>query len=449
MQKIIQALFFTLKKIQIYFTTLKNRIEIAGAYTHPGKINDSFFKNIRLVIIALFAIAGLAGIAFAVYKYHQTARAYLVQQVRYAGSFLKQQRTTRIPDSKPTVITKRAASDTNHANVHTIAEEPLITLPDSSSVRAETLTIDSVHYKPKPDVTIHQLTTETDTTTAFFLVANKAFRTLHLLHFQHNEWQVVREFDIAIGQQQGQKVHAGDKKTPEGQYFILGRKERAELNEIYGPLAYVLNYPNEEDVKAGRTGQGIWIHGTDPDSMPLETRGCLEMKNSDLSSLSKLLRRGIGIPVLIIYNDSLVKPASAPDFVTCAARQKTIIDNYTKTTALFQKFIIDWKTAWETKKFDAYASFYDTAQFKGQGLDWNGWKERKLHTFDLYDTIAITINDIMITDYSETSTIVKFYQLYRTNLNKNDNAKKLHLQKVNDYWKIISESTCSKEELLL
>jgi murein L,D-transpeptidase YafK len=55
---------------------------------------------------------------------------------------------------------------------------------------------------------------------------------------------------MATGSQQGQKVTAGDKRTPEGLYLIIERKERYQLSSIYGPLAYVLDYPNEEETES-------------------------------------------------------------------------------------------------------------------------------------------------------------------------------------------------------
>ena len=105
---------------------------------------------------------------------------------------------------------------------------------------------------------------------------------------------------MAIGENEGVKIREGDKKTPEGIYFIIGRKERSELNKMYGPLAFVLNYPNEEDRKRGRTGNGIWIHGTNPDSIPLQTRGCLELENVNILELGMHLKTGIGTPIVII-----------------------------------------------------------------------------------------------------------------------------------------------------
>ena len=262
-------------------------------------------------------------------------------------------------------------------------------------------------------------------------------------------WRVVREYDIAIGEQEGRKVTAGDRRTPEGCYFIIGRKEKSELAAIYGPLAYILNYPNEVDRIAGRTGQGIWIHGTDPDSSPYQTRGCLEMENHDLEELASMLKKGIGTPVVILNDPRLEDIASVPDYRFCEERRHAILREYEGLVAQIRQLLATWKTAWERKNIDEYASFYDTVQFYGQGLDWAPWKERKLRTFGLYDTIAISIDHITLSEVAGNSMIVRFMQRYRTNRNNIENGKKLSFEKINDFWKITRESTCPKEELLL
>ena len=306
---------------------------------------------------------------------------------------------------------------------------------------------------PKPVVKIFDYILSKDTSDYFIIIANKATKVMYLLQRQSAAWRVIREFSIAIGEQEGRKVTAGDKRTPEGLYCIVGRKEKNELAAIYGPLAYVLDYPNEDDRRAGRTGQGIWIHGTAPDSLPFQTRGCLEMENKNLQELSSLLKKGIGTPVLIVSDPKLSDIASVLDMTPIQMRHEQVVLAATKVesefTEQFRQLLTSWKTAWETRDIGRYETFYDTVRFSGQGLRWGGWKERKLRTFSLYDTIAISIDRMMVVKESENKMIVKFLQKYTTNLNSIENGKKIWFEKVNEYWKITGESTCSKEELLL
>ncbi len=133
----------------------------------------------------------------------------------------------------------------------------------------------------------------------FLIVADKYDRVLHLLKNQRGTWGIIKSYPVAIGANDGPKQVKWDKRTPEGTYFIISHKEDAELNEIYGPLAYVLNYPNPEDRIAGRTGDGIWIHGTLRGKVPVDTRGCLEMHNNNIEKLEIYLQDGDLTPVVI------------------------------------------------------------------------------------------------------------------------------------------------------
>jgi hypothetical protein len=434
--KEIQTFLFLFKKIQISFKTWKNGIEIAFAYTNYSKIIDliaSFSKkSIKWIFILLFMTFSFVAIFHFKEQIKQSFSEIVIKKQALNVFYINKNELMK------NIFNKQKALSTK-------VDAPITALKVESTFVKLPIEKDTI----KPIIKKFEIIPNQDTSDYFIIVANKAFKTLYLLQMQNHSWRVVKEYDIAIGEQEGKKVFAGDKRTPEGQYFIVGRKEYSELSSIYGPLAYVLNYPNEEDRKAGRTGQGIWIHGTDPDSVPIETKGCLEMKNEELRDLSKYIKRGIGVPVLIVNNKQLTDPAVVPDFKMCDRERKVVLNNYDNVKVQFDRFLTKWKIAWETKNIVEYGTYYDTLQFNSQGLDWNGWKERKLRTFGLYDTIAVTIDNIVITDFSDQEITVKFYQRYKTNLNMNENVKKLSLEKVDTFWKITSESTCLKEELLL
>lgn len=435
--KQLKAILFLIKKIQIHFQTWKNGIEISFAYQSQSKKKGNFSAVVRKGAI-LFSIVSLCGAAvFFLVKYQMPIRAGISKlSVLKILKILPLDKASAPPE---VAIPADTVSTVEHND----------TIQFLSTEIESTLMIPPPPPVVKPVVKKVGMQLKKDTSEYYIVVANKAAKSMYLLQLQLNKWCVVKEYDIAIGEQDGKKLYAGDRRTPEGLYFVVGRKERSELSKIYGPLSYVLNYPNEEDRKAGRTGQGIWIHGTDPDSLPLETKGCLEMNNKDLEELSRILKKGIGTPVLIVNNEVLSDPTLALDYPRYENERKTVIEEYQNALLFFEKYIEGWKRAWETKNIVEYSTFYDTLQFKGQGLDWNSWRERKLRTFSLYDTISIAIDNVLITDYSDHATIVKFNQRYTTNINSNEIAKKLSLVKIDDSWKISSESTCLKEELLL
>ncbi len=285
----------------------------------------------------------------------------------------------------------------------------------------------------------------------YMIVANKAKRQMFLLH-QNNvqEWKVITQFDIAIGGGlAGRKVSLGDRRTPEGLYYILMKKDKNELSSIYGPMAYILNYPNEIDKKEGRTGQGIWIHGTSGDATPVPTKGCLSLANKDIVDLSKYIESGVGTPVLIVCDSTLIDPVLSPDYETVDRERYKTINNQDLLLASVKEFLANWKVAWESRDISKYQQFYSVAHFNSQGMNWNSWKEKKMQTFQIYNTINVTINKVKVSDWTDESLEVKFLQNYKSDQKYFENGKKLFLEKDDGIWKITREITIPKEELLL
>jgi murein L,D-transpeptidase YafK len=283
------------------------------------------------------------------------------------------------------------------------------------------------------------------------LVANKAQKTLYLVKQNAGmEWNIEKEYPIAIGAGlSGPKLAAGDKRTPEGIYFILLRKIKSELNEIYGPLAYVLNYPNDDDRRDGRTGQGIWIHGTKGDGDPVPTKGCLSLKNSMILDIQSQIADGRGTPVVIVNDSVNGDPLSHIDFDKIDTMRTQIFTVQEKLLADVNAFLKNWVTAWESRDIDQYAQFYSESNFNSQGMKWNAWKEKKIQTFNAYSIINVDIDKVKLTDWSENSIEIKFLQNYKSDQKYFENGKKLLLEKDSLSWKITREITIPKEEILL
>ncbi len=154
-----------------------------------------------------------------------------------------------------------------------------------------------------------------------------------------SDWKVIKQFEIAIGGGlAGPKVFAGDRRTPEGLYFILLKKDKSELTSIYGPLAYVLNYPNSIDVKEGRTGQGIWIHGTLGDADPVSTKGCLSLANKNIVELLSYLEDGKGTPVLIVNDSTFSDPVTIADYEQVDKKRIEIFSTQNQLLAFSEYF---------------------------------------------------------------------------------------------------------------
>jgi predicted ester cyclase len=172
------------------------------------------------------------------------------------------------------------------------------------------------------------------------------------------------------------------------------------------------------------------------------------MSNADLRALSKYLHEGIGTPVLIVDSEQIIEPASFPDYGAASRDRMVFLTEYLQHQSAFADVLHAWVGAWESREMTNYRRHYDTAAFSGQGLEWDGWRRRKQRTFDAYDTIAVSFEDLLVTEYSESTATVKFIQHYRSDLLDVTNGKKLDFVRRDDTWLITNESTFPQEELL-
>lgn len=102
--------------------------------------------------------------------------------------------------------------------------------------------------------------------------------------------QLVADYYISLGKSGMEKTIEGDSRTPLGVYFITSNLGRKSLKDFYGSGALPINYPNQLDAKRGKTGGGIWLHGTPSEQFsraPLATDGCVVLANPDLERIIK------------------------------------------------------------------------------------------------------------------------------------------------------------------
>ncbi len=132
---------------------------------------------------------------------------------------------------------------------------------------------------------------ETLTTTDDLVIAvDKTRKELFILSRLDKNFRIIDRFNILLGKNSGDKEIAGDMKTPVGVYKIIASKNDDELAPMYGPKAFVLNYPNALDKKSGKTGSGIWIHGVENENREPSTKGCIVMNNKDLLKLNDYIK---------------------------------------------------------------------------------------------------------------------------------------------------------------
>jgi murein L,D-transpeptidase YafK len=133
------------------------------------------------------------------------------------------------------------------------------------------------------------------------IVVVKSAHTLTLM----NNGQVIKTYKVALGDPKGPKIQAGDKKTPEGTYFVDAKNPHSLFHR-----ALRLSYPNAADRERARKlgvhpGGDIEIHG-----LPTQyawmgaahrsidwTTGCIAVTNPEIDEIWDYVT--VGTPVEI------------------------------------------------------------------------------------------------------------------------------------------------------
>lgn len=139
---------------------------------------------------------------------------------------------------------------------------------------------------------------------------------LYLFENKADGLKLVADYYISVGKSGIEKAVEGDLRTPLGVYYITSNLDPKSLKDFYGAGALPINYPNPYDARRGKTGSGIWLHGTPPGQFsraPKATDGCVVLANPDLLRIVKTVETRT-TPVVIANSLKWVAPASVqPD----------------------------------------------------------------------------------------------------------------------------------------
>jgi L,D-transpeptidase YnhG len=100
--------------------------------------------------------------------------------------------------------------------------------------------------------------------------------------------KLVGDYYISVGLSGVDKLSEGDLRTPVGVYYITSNLDASKLPDLYGAGALPINYPNALDMQRGKTGSGIWLHGSPSEQFarpPQASEGCVVLSNQDLKTL--------------------------------------------------------------------------------------------------------------------------------------------------------------------
>jgi L,D-transpeptidase YnhG len=124
---------------------------------------------------------------------------------------------------------------------------------------------------------------------------------------------LMADYYISVGKAGTSKTVEGDQRTPLGVYYVTSNLDPKSLKDFYGSGALPISYPNVLDAKRGKTGSGIWLHGTPPTQFsrpPLATDGCVVLANPDLDHIIRTVAVR-ATPVVIAQQLEWVTPSKA------------------------------------------------------------------------------------------------------------------------------------------
>ncbi|MEA2060643.1 MAG: L,D-transpeptidase [Thermodesulfobacteriota bacterium] len=121
------------------------------------------------------------------------------------------------------------------------------------------------------------------------VLVDKSRQRIYLYTQEQGNVQKRLSFPCSTGEAFGIKSESGDKKTPEGVYFLMDEYHDRYLSPVYGKKAFPTDYPNYMDKRAGRNGSAIWLHGTSKTLKPMDSNGCIAMNNNDILALAEYI----------------------------------------------------------------------------------------------------------------------------------------------------------------
>ncbi|MEM7277144.1 MAG: L,D-transpeptidase [Pseudomonadota bacterium] len=195
------------------------------------------------------------------------------------------------------------------------------------------------------------------------------------------------DYYSAIGKRGAGKTKAWDRLTPLGTYFLVDRLENREIHDKYGALAYPSDYPNAWDKRLGKTGDGIWLHGTERDGFarpPLDSDGCVVLTNADLLALQNALYPE-QTPIIIARSLDWRAPS----------HQRT-----EQLQSSLTQFLEQWRQALQSRDPARFLALY-SADFAPPNSSSIDWRELRTQALSQGGAMDVSVSDVFISAYPE------------------------------------------------
>lgn len=254
---------------------------------------------------------------------------------------------------------------------------------------------------------------------AYAIVVEKDTQTITVYEYK-DAFSLKHRFPCSTGEVRGKKVKSGDRKTPEGVYFFTKAFNKRELNPVYGPRAFVIDYPNLMDRKSSRDGNNIWLHGTSKPIRPRDSNGCVAMNNDDLDTVVQYIHLN-RTPIIIQKKLNMVHPESQ------IADYKSLIE-----------FLEAWKTAFISGDKTRYTACYNEPP-KDQDALWGTWDEIRTGWKQSQIPFGMTLKNVSFVRANPHIVALFDQAIYLDRHVKCIGTKKLFLDRDRHTWKIEGE----------
>lgn len=198
---------------------------------------------------------------------------------------------------------------------------------------------------------------------------------------------LLADYYISVGKAGTAKVVEGDQRTPLGVYYITSNLDPKSLKDFYGSGALPISYPNVLDAKRGKTGSGIWLHGTPPNQFsrpPQATDGCVVLANPDLLHIIRTVEVRT-TPVVIAAKLDWVAPQNA------RAASKP-----------FEDALLGWRNAKTSGNLQQLLTYY-TPDFNSNGKNLSQWTPTLRTELDQTQGRTIQLKDVSYLRWTDTN----------------------------------------------
>lgn len=285
------------------------------------------------------------------------------------------------------------------------------------------------HHTPPPSARVPASLVKLSENQKYAVVVDMKTSRLYLYRNQEGIPRLVFDFYATIGKNGTHKLVEGDQKTPVGVYFVTGFIDPEKLPDFYGTGAFPIDYPNVWDKRHGRTGSGIWLHGTPSYTLnrpPRDSDGCVILSNNNLDLIAPYLEG----ETPVILSES-IEWVDQKEWLERQAGYATLVEQ--------------WRQDWESRDPGLYLSHY-SPDYSGLGMDYNNFVDykKKVNLTKNYIKVGITEKSIFMYPGESDLIVVTFRQQYQSDSVVRDFVKRQYWRMEQDgQWRIVYEGSVS------